>query len=343
MIFQMLSTNIILETPNLTNMPSYTINHITHYHYSSKVIDCTNQIMLYPIVDAQLEVRNHVIRITDDPAVETFVDYFGNYVGVFSVIKPHSELYIESIADVVTKRVLLPEDTTNASTQWDVLQTVRFNPLYMDFLKPEFFPSSAEVKKILKDFVTEEKTPLQNATALSEYVYNTFTYKKGITNVGTKTEEVWQLKAGVCQDFAHILLIFLRMFNIPSRYISGYICPKGKEMRGEGATHAWVEAFIPEYGWLGLDPTNNCIVSDQHVRLATGRNFADCTPVKGTYKGSGEHTLEVSVEIKNNAAKKTALKEELRTYSYEAKNPGDPVNSYRYYLEVQRQQQQQQQ
>ena len=110
--------------------------------------------------------------------------------------------------------------------------------------------------------------------------------------MGTKTEEVWKLKAGVCQDFAHILLIFLRMFNIPSRYISGYICPKGKEMRGEGATHAWVEAFIPDYGWLGLDPTNNCIVNDQHVRLATGRNFADCTPVKGTYKGSGEHTLK---------------------------------------------------
>ena len=63
------------------------------------------------------------------------------------------------------------------------------------------------------------------------------------------------------------------MFEIPSRYVSGYICPKDKEMRGEGATHAWVEAYIPNYGWLGLDPTNNCVVNDGHVRLATGETL----------------------------------------------------------------------
>ncbi len=112
-------------------------------------------------------------------------------------------------------------------------------------------------------------------------------------------------------------------------------------MRGEGATHAWVEAYIPGYGWMGLDPTNNCVVNDRHVRLATGRNFEDCTPVKGTYKGSGEHTLEVSVEIKNGAAKKASEKQEISKFSYHAKNPGEPINSYRYYLEVQQKQQQQ--
>ena len=189
-----------------------------------------------------------------------------------------------------------------------------------------------------------QKTPMLNCDiALSEYVYNNFQYKKGITSIETKTEEVWQLKAGVCQDFAHILLIFLRMFTIPSRYVSGYICPKDKEMRGEGATHAWIEAYIPNYGWLGLDPTNNCIVNDQHVRLSTGRNFADCTPVKGTYKGSGEHTLEVSVEIKNGISKKVSEKQDMPKFSYQEKNPGEPINSYRYYLEVQQKQQQQQQ
>jgi transglutaminase-like putative cysteine protease len=211
----------------------------------------------------------------------------------------------------------------------------------MDFLKPEIFISYDEVKNILNDIISEEKTPLQNAIAFSEYVYNNFTYQKGITSVETKTEDVLKLKAGVCQDFAHILIIFLRMFEIPSRYVSGYICPKDKEMRGEGATHAWVEAYIPNYGWLGLDPTNNCIVNDQHVRLATGRNFTDCTPVKGTYKGSGEHILEVSVEIKNGTTRKTSEKQGLPKFSYQAKNPGEPINSYRYYLEVQQKQQQQ--
>ena len=331
-----------MEIPNIVNMPAYTIRHLTRYAYSSPVIDCTNQIMLYPIVDSLLEIRSHEIRITSAPAVEVFVDYFGNQVGVFSIIKPHSELLIESVAEVITKPISLPAEEVDPGSQWQSLKNMKFNTLFMDFLKPEIFASSKDVKNTLNEFVSEQSTPLVNAIALSEYVYNNFTYQKGITNIGTKTEEVWQLKAGVCQDFAHILLIFLRMFNIPSRYISGYICPKEKEMRGEGATHAWVEAFIPNYGWLGLDPTNNCIVNDQHIRLATGRNFADCTPVKGTYKGSGEHTLEVSVEVKNSSSQKTTEKEEIPKYSYQVKNPGEPINSYRYYLEIQQQQQQQQ-
>ncbi|MEO8766664.1 MAG: transglutaminase family protein [Ginsengibacter sp.] len=322
-------------------MPSYKIKHITRYSYSSTVIDCTNQIMLYPVIDSLLEVRNHEIKISNNPVVETFVDYFGNHIGVFSVIKPHTELLIESVADVITKPIIFPADDMNAAGQWDLLRSLKNHSAYMDFLKPEVFTSYADVKVILSGEVSGEKTPLQNATILSEYVYNNFSYQKGITSVETKTEEVWQLKAGVCQDFAHILLIFLRMFEIPSRYVSGYICPKDKEMRGEGATHAWVEAYVPNYGWLGLDPTNNCIVNDQHVRLATGRNFADCTPVKGTYKGSGEHTLEVSVEIENGNAKKTPEKPGLPKFSYKAKNPGEPINSYRYYLEAQQQQQQQ--
>ncbi len=323
-------------------MPDYKIKHITRYSYSYPVIDCTNQIMLYPIIDGLLEVRNHEIKISNDPVVETFVDYFGNHVGVFSIIKPHTGLLIESVSDVITKPINLPADDMSPIEQWEILRNLKFHTAYIDFLKPEMFNSIHEVKKILSGIMNEEITPLKNAVLLSEYVYNNFNYQKGITTVETKTEEVWQLKAGVCQDFAHILLIFLRMFEIPSRYVSGYICPKDKEMRGEGATHAWVEAYVPNYGWLGLDPTNNCIVNDQHVRLATGRYFADCTPVKGTYKGSGEHTLEVSVEIKNGNKKKTTEKQGLPKFSYHAKNPGEPINSYRYYLEVQQKQQQQQ-
>ncbi len=233
-------------------MPLYKIKHITRYTYMSTVIDCTNQIMLYPIIDALLEVRNHEIKISHNPDVETFVDYFGNHIGVFSVIRPHTELLIESVAEVITKPVIFPVDEMKAKEQWEILRSLKNHTAYMDFLKPEVFSSYDDVRNILNDFVTEEKTPLQNSIILSEYVYNNFTYQKGITNVETKTEDVWQLKAGVCQDFAHILLIFLRMFEIPSRYVSGYICPKDKEMRGEGATHAWVEAYIPNFGWLGL-------------------------------------------------------------------------------------------
>jgi transglutaminase-like putative cysteine protease len=131
-------------------------------------------------------------------------------------------------------------------------------------------------------------------------VFEQFQYIKGVTTVETTLDEIWKLKAGVCQDFAHMMLALLRMVNIPARYVSGYICPNQTGMRGEGATHAWVEAYLPFYGWLGFDPTNNCIANEKHVRLAVGRSFNDCSPVKGTYRGSAEHTLEVMVSVQYN-------------------------------------------
>ncbi len=324
-------------------MASYKIKHITRYTYASTVIDCTNQVMLYPLIDANLEVKKHEIVISHHPVIETFIDYFGNQTGVFSIIKPHSELLIESIAQVITKPVVLPLDGIPAAEQWAHLTELDNQIPFIDFLTKEAFKSLPEVEESLQGIFDINQTPLKNAAALSEYVYNNFSYQKGVTNVETDVEEIWKIKAGVCQDFAHMLLVFLRMHDIPARYVSGYICPKDKEMRGEGATHAWVEAYIPGYGWLGLDPTNNCIVSDRHVRLAVGRHFYDCTPVKGTYKGSGEHTLEVSVEIENGTQKKREEKTSLPVFSYQSKNPGEPINSYRYYLEIQQKQQQQQQ
>jgi transglutaminase-like putative cysteine protease len=138
---------------------------------------------------------------------------------------------------------------------------------------------------------------LRAATHLCKYVFDNFAYKKGITTVETTLDQIWKLRSGVCQDFAHILLAVLRLMDIPARYVSGYVCPKESGMRGEGATHAWVEAYIPYFGWLGFDPTNNCIVNDTHVRLAVGKSFSDCSPVKGTYRGASDHTMEVLVSV----------------------------------------------
>ena len=158
-------------------------------------------------------------------------------------------------------------------------------------------------------------------------------------------DEIWKFKAGVCQISAHFLLLILRHINIPARYVSGYICPKNHEFRGEGATHAWVEAYLPDYGWLGLDPTNNCIASDRHMRRAIGRSFSDCTPVKGTYKGSSDHILEVSVSIDNKAVTPVEEITDNPVFGYKAGNAShssqESKNSYRFYMEQMQQQQQQ--
>lgn len=320
-------------------MADYHIMHITRYTYASTVIDCTNQIILYPVSDNQQEVRKHELKISNDPVVEVFTDYFGNRVGVFSIVKPHNELTIESVIDVKTLPVPVPEDLTDATKQWEELEKTDGIYPYLDFLQVEVFKAEEEMTGFLKAVVNKNLTPFANAKLLSEFIYKNFEYKKGVTSVETKVDDILKLKAGVCQDFAHLLILMLRINGIPARYVSGYICPKNHDLRGEGATHAWVEAYIPQYGWIGLDPTNNCIVSDRHVRLAIGRNFSDCTPVKGTYKGSSEHTLEVSVSIDNGHVRTEEEKQKIPVFSYTSKNPGISNNSYRRYLEMQQQQQ----
>lgn len=319
-------------------MPEYHINHITRYTYASPVIDSANQVMLFPLSDLLQEVKKHELLITQHPSVEVFTDYFGNQVGIFSLIKPHASLTIQSRMHVITREVSLPEDEAPAGSQWENLSLIRDQFPYMDFLLQESFDVLPEVDALVKKLCPENSTPFMAAKDMSAFVYTNFAYQKGITSVETGVDDIWKLKAGVCQDFAHILLVMLRIAGIPARYVSGYICPKNHELRGEGATHAWVEAYIPFYGWLGLDPTNNCIVSDRHVRLAVGRSFSDCTPMKGTYKGSSEHNLEVSVVIDNGEVR-TILSEEPPVFTYSVHNAAPPVNnSYRRFMEMQQQQ-----
>lgn len=318
-------------------MPQYHIKHITRYSYPSPVIDSANQVMLFPPDDEHQEVKKHELHITHQPSVELFTDYFGNRVGMFSVIKPHTELRIESVMDVITYPPTLPDTRMAAESQWDNLNTVKEEFPYMDFLSRESGDAETEMAAVVQECMGELITPFQAAEKMSGYVYRNFTYQKGITGVETRVDEIWKLKAGVCQDFAHVLLVMLRMVGIPARYVSGYICPKNHEFRGEGATHAWVEAYIPFHGWIGLDPTNHCIAGDKHIKLAVGRHFTDCTPVKGTYKGSSAHSLEVSVLI-GDGHLSGSPEPVTPVFSYQVHNPAEPGNSYRRFMEMQQQQ-----
>lgn len=321
-------------------MATYKIKHITRYTYTSPVIDSANHILLYPVEDDFQEVRSHELHISYQPPIQEYRDFFGNRAGLFTIRIPHNELSITSEIEIITHPVPLPADDMDTSEQWKHLKNLAEEYTYLDFLTKESFDNYPEVFSVVQGLLNLVDTPFRIATAMSSFVYGNFNYKQGITSVETKIDEVWNLKAGVCQDFAHMLLVMLRMAGIPSRYVSGYICPKNKDLRGEGATHAWVDAFIPAYGWIGLDPTNNCIVSDRHVRLAAGRNFYDCTPVKGTYKGPSEHTLEVSVTIENGIAKMTAdANSGTPFFTYQVQNKNSETNSYRKFLEMQQQQQ----
>ena len=323
-------------------MPEFEIQHITRYIYEGPARDSANQIILFPIKDEYQDVLKQELTITGNPLVDTHIDYYGNEVGSFTYSTPHTMMSINSKIWVTTKHRELPVNDIFPAHQWEDLIRLQFMVPYIDFLKQEYFDGLAELNAIVKGERESDDTPYQVALRFCEYVYKNFDYIKGVTTVETKLDEIWKLKAGVCQDFAHILMEMLRLVNIPARYVSGYICTSKNGMRGEGATHAWAEAYIPDYGWLGIDPTNNCIANETHVRLAVGRNFSDCSPVKGVYKGSSNHKLEVAVSVDDeNVLNNTD--QQINDAHIASVVSEFPKNSYQRHLEIIQQQQQQQQ
>ncbi|MGV3705295.1 MAG: transglutaminase family protein [Arcticibacter sp.] len=317
-------------------MPEFKIKHLTQYTYQAPVRDSANQIILFPINDDYQEVQTHELSITGDPSVYVSKDYYGNEVGNFSFSSPHTELSILSTTVVNTRNKPLPKNDLPIDVQWQRLQALKSDIGFIDFLWQEHIEGLEELQQILNEQNHYASSPYEIALRYCKYVYENFSYIPGITTVETTTDVIWQLKAGVCQDFAHILLVMLRTATIPARYVSGYICPHKNGMRGEGATHAWVEAYLPDYGWLGLDPTNNCIANETHVRLAVGRNFSDCSPVKGVYKGLPQHKLEVSVSVSYEDDEDFKL--ELPNIVIEKAIEDISNNSYRRYEEMQQQQ-----
>ena len=317
-------------------MPTFYINHLTKYTYSNTVIDAANRIMLYPINDAFQKVTSQKITINTNPSIETYTDYFDNTVGTFMIVEPHISLVIESEIEVDVYPRMFPEDEIEPAKQWQTLKEISTQTAFIDFVKLKQFSGTKEVAAYLQTFDKNSVTPYQFLQALSSFIFNEFKYIKGITTVHTTLDEVWEIKSGVCQDFTNFMIQAFKMMGIPTRYVSGYLCPYESFSRGEGATHAWVEAFIPNYGWLGFDPTNNIIATEHHVRLAIGRNYNDCSPVKGVFRGKVEDKLEVNVTV--DTTKKFVEKQPIFETSEQFKD----ANRYQKNLEIIQQHQQQQ-
>ncbi len=277
-------------------MPTFQIQHITSYLYDRPVKESISQVRIFPVEDAFQQVISSELLITGNPLVDVGYDYFGNKVGYFSYLPPHKEMTIDSRFVVHTADHWQPP--VNHSTTLDELPVFVEKDIRLIWLsEPEKIESQHIIEQLLFETNIGSKPVFEIATACCNYIFNHFQYLPGITHVETTLDEILGHKSGVCQDFAHILLQMLRTIGIPARYVSGYICPNKSGMRGEGATHAWVELFLPDVGWVGLDPTNNVFAGPYHVRLATGLNFSDCSPVKGSFKGIANQHLTVFVSV----------------------------------------------
>lgn len=136
----------------------------------------------------------------------------------------------------------------------------------------------------------EDMTEVEKVVYLSDYCHELLTYTPNVTNVYTNAAEALALGKGVCQDYSHILISFLRILHIPARYIVGF-------MMGEGYTHAWVEAWC-DGCWYGVDPTNSKIVDEDYIKISHGRDYNDTVVCKGHFYGQAKQTQEIWVQVK---------------------------------------------
>ena len=287
----------------------YTIRHVTDYKYEGQASSAAIALRLLPRNDVGQRVLDTRISISPRPIEQTQDrDFFGNILTFVRLDRPHSDLRVDAVSRVKVDRdapmapALTPSWETIRAASAAASSLSRDCPAH--FLYPSrlvsLYPSATEYGA--KSF-SRARPVLEAAIDLMGRIKRDFAYDQKATAVSTTVPEAFERKRGVCQDFAHVMISAMRGIGLPACYVSGYIRtnpPEGApRLEGADASHAWVGVWCgPEFGWLGLDPTNDLVVADDHVVLAVGRDYADVSPTAGVFVGSGAHELSVSVDVR---------------------------------------------
>lgn len=286
---------------------NYRITHRTTYRYSEPVAVSHHAARLHPrVTDSQ---RCHAFQLKFDPEPDLLTEHtdsFGNLVSCFSIQKLHTRFEVVSYSSVTLSPVLQPDPAQ--TPPWEEVAALFCDPVPVDLLDPcQFvFRSPLLVHEMpLRDFAQpsfSKGRPLLAAVAdLGSRIHREFAFDPKATTISTPLAEVLEKKRGVCQDFAHLAIACLRAMGLPARYVSGYLRtrpPAGKpRLVGVDASHAWVSCFVPGFGWVDFDPTNDCFTSLDHITVALGRDFSDVSPVRGIITGGGDHTVTVGVDV----------------------------------------------
>jgi transglutaminase-like putative cysteine protease len=270
----------------------WVIRHRTGYRYAVPVRDSFNEARVRPPTNPQQRLEQFQLTVTPAVRVKQFVDFYGNAVDYFDVAEPHIALELEARAVVTTlPRQPLPWDalTSPLADARKAGQTERF-----DFAQASrFVDTDPETWRIAVDATQGQSDTWQAVVAIMRYVRGQMAYEPDSTNVHTHARDALTKRRGVCQDFAHIMIGLCRTLHIPARYVSGYLATQGAS-----ATHAWTDIFIPPVGWVSLDPTHNKQPDETYIRIAAGRDYSDVPPLRGTYRGTNQHKMEVVIEIK---------------------------------------------
>ena len=275
------------------------IIHDTVFHYDALVTESIMEVRLRPRDDEQQRCQQFNLSITPKTVVHEFIDSLGNHIHHFDVPAPHQSLLVRA-ESVVEVWIPDPRPTTMPIDSWQTLEALRTTPL-LDMLLPSTFAiASSYLLAFMQQYAfTRESDPLTTIDRIARTLYETITYTPQSTSVDSPIDVVLEQRKGVCQDIAHVMIAICRQLGIPARYVSGYLYHRrdDNDRSHADATHAWVEAWIPTIGWVGIDPTNNIWTGERHIRMAIGRDYADVPPTRGVYRGNASERLEVAVNV----------------------------------------------
>jgi transglutaminase-like putative cysteine protease len=283
----------------------YSIRHLTKFRYSAPVSESVMQLRMHPRSEGPQRCMNFQVTVTPRAGVRSYRDYLGNVVHHFDVPSAHRQLTIvaETMVDVAAQPAL---PANLGADVWERLDAHIAARDFWEMLAPSQFSQwTAGLEEFARELTlptgreARGRDPLETLLGLNSAVYQAIAYVPKSTRVDSPVDDALRSRQGVCQDYAHIMIALVRRLRIPCRYVSGYLFHR-KEARtrsSEGATHAWVEAYLPDLGWIGLDPTNNVAAGESHVRTAVGRDYADVPPTRGVFKGGASSELTVAVRV----------------------------------------------
>jgi len=296
------------DVANSTAVASYRIVHRTDYSYQSLVTLSQQCLHLTPRDFSYQHTLTHLIDI--DPAPDdgaNRIDYFGNLTRCITLTTPHQMLTVnaESTVELYARPTLT--DIAGGAPWEELQQNMRqslgapsLEPYHFLYGSPHIQCSNALQQYALQSF-TPQRPLLDAALDLTNRINIEFEFDGTATDISTTLDQVLTGRRGVCQDFAHLMIGCMRSIGLPARYVSGYILTHPREgqprLIGADASHAWVSVFSPVLGWVDFDPTNHCLVQNEHATLGWGRDFSDVTPMRGVVLGGGPQILGVSVTV----------------------------------------------
>jgi transglutaminase-like putative cysteine protease len=285
----------------------YNLVHVTNFSYDGPVSESYNELRLRPRHDEGQSCLSFKVNTNPFAKAIAHRDFYGNWVHVFHILREHRTLRVETEAVVLMHPQPAPAGPGISLSDLDTLHDSLLGDHY-DFLSAsQYCPILPEISDLTARAEQRcDGSVAGFAESASSLIHELFEYRKGATHVHSSIADCLESRSGVCQDFSHLLIAVLRARGVPARYVSGYLVPRQEQSEraamerviGGLASHAWVQAFTPDLGWFGLDPTTGAYVEAQHVRVAYGRDYGDVPPVRGVYKGHAGQNLSVDVRVR---------------------------------------------